>query len=127
MRLSAKRAARGPRPRRDRFDRKRGRGRGEDRGPAPRGEDRPPRAEAPASAPVAEPELIEAAPEMVDEPVEMAVSTEAATDKPAREGRNRKRRGGRTANAAASASSPGNKARVGNALRSVKARIAMAS
>jgi superfamily II DNA/RNA helicase len=87
--------SRGPAPRRDRFDRKRGRGRGEDRGPAPRGEDRPPRAETPASAPVAEPELIEAAPEMVDEPVEMAVSTEAATDKPAREGRNRKRRGGR--------------------------------
>ena len=87
--------SRGPAPRRDRFDRKRGRGRGEDRGSAPRGEDRPPRAETPASAPVAEPELIEATPEMVDEPIEMAVSTETSTDKPAREGRNRKRRGGR--------------------------------
>jgi len=83
--------SRGPAPRRDRFDRKRGRGRGEDRAPAPRGEDKSPRAE----TPIAEPELIEVAPEFVDEPVETTAAAEISTDKPSREGRNRKRRGGR--------------------------------
>ena len=87
--------SRGPAAGRDRFDRKRGRGRGGERAPEPRGGGRPPRAEepAPASLPADEPEVIEAAVELAAEPVESVAAVETATDLPAREGRGRRRRG----------------------------------
>ncbi len=92
--------SRGPAPRRDRFDRKRGRGgRSEDRERQPRAQEprddalpAPVEASPPASA--AEPEAIETVADSAEETVEAAIQAEAG-EKPAREGRSRRRRGGR--------------------------------
>ena len=92
--------SRGPAAGRDRFDKRRGargRDRGGDRGG--RGGDRPARTEEPAAtapiSPAIEPELVQAVEAMADDPVETPVLAEAASDKPPREGRSRRRRGGR--------------------------------
>ena len=92
--------SRGPAAGRDRFDKRRG-GRGRDRSSdrGGRGGDRPPRTEEPAVTasiiPAVEPELIQAIEAVADDSVETPVLAEAAADKTPREGRNRRRRGGR--------------------------------
>ena len=90
--------SRGPAPRRDRFDRKRGRGRGDDRGRPPReprDDSQPAPVEPVAQTIAAEPEAAETVIERVEETVEAVISADAGAEKPAREGRGRRRRGGR--------------------------------